>query len=199
MKNTNLYQPDNDFPFSIGRPAGGALKHAGYFRLKQLSKLTEAELLQIHGVGPKAVGILREALKAKGMSFAAASKPKVKKEASASAVDEFMQKLKHPFKAEVQVIRAIIKGVNKNITEEIKWNAPSYSYNGEYLVTFNLRETKQIHLVLHNPMIAKVKSKLLEGDYEDRRMMYLADMKDIKVKKAELEKILKQLVKLNPN
>jgi len=38
---------------------------------------------------------------------------------------------------------------------------------------------------------------LLEGDYKDRRMMYLADMKDIKAKKSELEKILKQLVKLN--
>jgi hypothetical protein len=46
-------------------------------------------------------------------------------------------------------------------------------------------------------MISKIKSPLLEGDYEDRRMAYFSDMKDIKAKKAELVKVLKQLVRLN--
>lgn len=32
-----------------------------------------------------------------------------------------MDQLDHPFKAEVQTIRDIIKHVNKDITEEIKW------------------------------------------------------------------------------
>jgi len=111
-------------------------------------------------------------------------------------VDEFIEKLDHPLKKEVQVVRDIIKGVNKNITEQIKWKAPSLSYNGEYLVTFNLWEEKRIHLVFHNPMISKVKSKLLEGDYRDRRMAYFADMKDIKAKRPALEKALKDLIKL---
>ena len=39
-------------------------------------------------------------------------------------VDEFMEKLDHPFKAEVQMVREIIKNVNKDITEQIKWKAP---------------------------------------------------------------------------
>ena len=112
-------------------------------------------------------------------------------------VNEFMARLNHPFKAEVQAVREIIKSVNRNITEEIKWNAPSFNYKGEYLVTFNLRETKRIHLVFHNPMIPKIKSQLLEGDYADRRMAYLSDMQDIKAKKTELQRVLKQLVKLN--
>ena len=82
MKEKELYQPDTDFPYSIGRPAGGALKHAGYFKLKQLTKLTEVELLKMHGVGPKAVGILRELLKARGMSFAEVTSSKGRKEPS---------------------------------------------------------------------------------------------------------------------
>ena len=53
-------------------------------------------------------------------------------------VDAFMEKLDHPFKAEVQVVRDIIKGVNPGIIEQIKWAAPSFSYKG-YMVTFNLR------------------------------------------------------------
>lgn len=111
-------------------------------------------------------------------------------------VDEFMEKLDHPFKAEVQMMREIIKNVNEDITEQIKWNAPSFSYKGEYLVTFNLWEKERIHLVFHNSMISSVKSKLLEGDYDHRRMAYFADKKDIEEKKAALEKVLKDLIRL---
>jgi len=111
-------------------------------------------------------------------------------------VDDFMQELDHPLKAQVHMIREIIKNVNNEITEQIKWKAPSFSYKGEYLVTFNLRDQQKIHLVFHNPQIANVKSKLLEGDYEDRSMAYFADENDIKAKKATLEKALRDLIKL---
>jgi uncharacterized protein YdhG (YjbR/CyaY superfamily) len=107
-----------------------------------------------------------------------------------------MKKLKHPLKAEVEMMRRIIKGVNKDIGEEVKWNAPSFSYRGEYLVTFNLWEKEKIHLVFHNPMISKVRSKLLEGDYEHRRMAYFSGKSDIKAKQAALVKALKDLIKL---
>ena len=111
-------------------------------------------------------------------------------------VDEFLDKLDHPFRAEVQMVREIIKKVNKDITEQIKWNAPSFSYRGETLVTFNLWEKKRIHLVFHNPVISRVKNKLLEGDYEHRRMAYFADLKDIQAKKPALERALRDLIKL---
>ena len=111
-------------------------------------------------------------------------------------VDAFMDKLDHPFKAEVQRVREIIKNVNADITEQIKWNAPSFSYGGQYLITFNLRARDRIHLVFHNPRIAQVKSSLLEGDYADRRMAYFENKKDIETKKAALEKALSDLLKL---
>ena len=66
-KNTDLV---HDFPPGIGNPATQALIAAGMTRLAQLTKLTEDQLLQIHGVGPKAVGILRSTLDATGRSFA---------------------------------------------------------------------------------------------------------------------------------
>ncbi|HJQ14734.1 MAG TPA: DUF1801 domain-containing protein [Anaerolineales bacterium] len=111
-------------------------------------------------------------------------------------VDAFMNELNHPFKAEVQVVREIIRDVNKDITEQIKWNAPSFSYHGESLVTFNLWEKERIHLVFHNPMISRVKSKLLEGDYEHRRMAYFDDQQDIETKRPALEKALRDLIQL---
>jgi hypothetical protein len=114
----------------------------------------------------------------------------------ADEVAAFMENLDHPLKREVQLVREIIQNVNPAIAEQIKWNAPSFSYQGEYLVTFNLRAKDRIHLVFHNPMIAKVKSPLLEGDYLDRRMAYFADQSDIQAKRQTLEKALKDLIKL---
>ncbi|MEY2818931.1 MAG: hypothetical protein RL275_2394 [Chloroflexota bacterium] len=191
---------DSNFP-KIGAPATRALEAAGYTNLKQLTKVTEAEIAQLHGMGPKALGILRDTLKAQGLSFKQGQAgEKLKKKGSpvsrTDKVDEFLRELIHPLTAEIEAVRSIIKGVNKDIAEEVKWKAPSFNYKGEYLVTFNLWETKRIHLVFHNPKISKVKSSILEGDYETRRMAYFADLKDIKAKKPLLEKALKDLIKL---
>jgi hypothetical protein len=195
-----MKQDKNSLP-KIGKPATQALEAAGYTNLKQLTGVTEAELAQLHGMGPKALGILREALKAEGLSFRQGQAgEKLRKKGSpvsrTDKVEEFLRGLSHPLKAEVEAVRSIIMGVNKDIAEEVKWKAPSFNYKGEYLVTFNLRETKRIHLVFHNPHIARVKSDLLEGNYVDRRMMYFADMKDLRAKKAALEKALKDLIRL---
>jgi len=121
------------------------------------------------------------------------------KASNTQRVDETLSKLDHPLKEEVQAVREIIKGVNAEIDEEWKWNAPSFSYKGTYLVTFNLWEQKRIHLVFHNPQIVNVKSTLLEGDYPTRRMAYLNDMADIQSKKPELERVLRELITLTAN
>lgn len=185
----------------ISAPAQRALASAGITNLKQLSKFTEVEVAQLHGMGPNALGKLREALKVNGISFKQGQAgEKLKKKGSpvsrTDKVDEFLRERNHPLTAEVEAVRSIIKGVNKDINEEVKWNAPSFNFKGEYLVTFNLRDTKRIHLVFHSPMISQVRSKILEGDYKDRRMTYFTDMQDIKAKKPLLEKVLKDLIKL---
>ena len=59
----------SDLP-KIAAPAQRALQSAGIHSLKQLTKVTEAELLQMHGMGPNALGKLRQALAEKGLSFA---------------------------------------------------------------------------------------------------------------------------------
>lgn len=69
MKPEQHDQPESDFP-KIGAPATQALALAGYSRLEQLPQVSAAELLKLHGVGPKAIGILRLALREQGLSFA---------------------------------------------------------------------------------------------------------------------------------
>lgn len=63
-------EPESELPRSIGRTARRVLALEGYTRLAQLTAVSEAELLRLHGVGPKAVRLLREALAAQGLAFA---------------------------------------------------------------------------------------------------------------------------------
>lgn len=63
----------DEWPAKIGQPARRALAGAGYSRLEQLTQVTEAELLRLHGMGPKALGQLRESLASQGLAFAGPS------------------------------------------------------------------------------------------------------------------------------
>ena len=110
-------------------------------------------------------------------------------------VNEFMEKLDHPFKAEVQAVRNIIKNMNSDITEQIKWAAPSFSYKG-YMVTFNLWAKQHVHLVFHNGAILSNENGLLHGDYPDRRMAYFSGMDEVLAKKSALEDAVAKWVKL---
>lgn len=58
---------NDGFPRGLARPALRALSAQGFTRLKELTRITESELLQFHGRGPKAVRTLAIALRAKGL------------------------------------------------------------------------------------------------------------------------------------
>jgi predicted flap endonuclease-1-like 5' DNA nuclease len=60
-----------EFPSTMGKVAPRELARHGITRFDQLTDVTEGALLKIHGVGPKAVRILREELAQRGLGFAA--------------------------------------------------------------------------------------------------------------------------------
>ena len=109
-------------------------------------------------------------------------------------VNAFMKLLDHPLKDEIEAVRTIIR-LNKKIAERIKWNAPSFFYTDD-LATIHVKAKQHVHLIFHHPAIVKIKSALLEGDYKDRRMMYFENMKEVKARKKELARIIKELVDL---
>ena len=61
--------PDTGLPRNIGAPATRALIAAGYAELRQLAKVQASELKKLHGMGPKALKLLQEALEQQGMSL----------------------------------------------------------------------------------------------------------------------------------
>ena len=59
-----------EFPRSIGKVAARALAAHRFTRFDQLTRVKAETLLEIHGIGPKAVAILREELAKRDLSFA---------------------------------------------------------------------------------------------------------------------------------
>lgn len=74
MKSNQHDQQESDLPLELSMPARRALVEADYTQLDQLTEVSEAEVKQMHGVGPKAIGQLRDALGARGLSFAGGMK-----------------------------------------------------------------------------------------------------------------------------
>ena len=62
-------KPASGFLSKLGAPARRALELEGLDTLIKLSKISEKDLLQLHGVGPSTLPKLRIALKEKGLSF----------------------------------------------------------------------------------------------------------------------------------
>ncbi|HEY5845700.1 MAG TPA: hypothetical protein VIT42_02805 [Microlunatus sp.] len=59
----------SEFTAAIGKVARRELALHGLTRYDQLSEFTAAEVLRIHGVGPKAVRLLDAELTARGLAF----------------------------------------------------------------------------------------------------------------------------------
>lgn len=76
-------------PKSIGRPATAALEAANITSLEDLNKITEKEIAALHGIGPKALRILKEALDENKMCLLTPKNIKPKK---VEVIDDYMIK-----------------------------------------------------------------------------------------------------------
>lgn len=61
--------PEAAFMAVLAAPARRALENAGIKTIKQLARLSEKELLALHGMGPNAVTKLKTVLAANGLHF----------------------------------------------------------------------------------------------------------------------------------
>ena len=127
-------------------------------------------------------------------------KPVAKKGGSKKLTDneqvkEYLSQLPPSQKKDIEAVRKIIKRASSKLNERIKWNAPSYYYK-EDIVTFGPYKTHKLLLVFHHPLIVKIKSTLLEGDYKDRRLMHFKDKADAEANQKELTRILNELLNM---
>ncbi|RPI86731.1 MAG: DNA-binding protein [Chloroflexi bacterium] len=59
----------SNLPEGLASPVQRALEQHGLLQLEKIAELSESELKQLHGIGPKAIEQLRQAMAAQGLSF----------------------------------------------------------------------------------------------------------------------------------
>lgn len=62
-------KPENGFLSKLSSPARRALIHEKIDTLQKLSQYTEKEILNLHGIGPSSLPILRKSLEEENLSF----------------------------------------------------------------------------------------------------------------------------------
>ncbi len=70
MESEQSEQGESNLPSGLAQPSRRALAAAGYTCLEHLTKISEAALKKLHGIGPNALKQLRQALEEQGLSFA---------------------------------------------------------------------------------------------------------------------------------
>lgn len=121
-------------------------------------------------------------------------------------VDDFIKTMDHPLKKELIELRKIIRDSDKTLTEQIKWNAPSFCYNGDDRITFNLAKKDSVLLIFHRGAKAsKIKfskpiltrnADMLEWPANDRAIMKFKSYEDVTQNKEKLRAIVKEWIKV---
>ncbi len=106
-------------------------------------------------------------------------------------VDEFLRDLSHPLKDAIARVRTAILASDEQITEHVKWSAPSFCSHGDDRLTFRLQPGDRFEIVFHRG----VKVRADTGDFvfedgtglvkwaaPDRGTLALRDLEDAEAK-----------------
>lgn len=117
-------------------------------------------------------------------------------------VDRLMQTFEHPQKEAIEYLRTVLLNVDPQITEQVKWNAPSFCYGGVDRVTFQMK-SKDVQLIFHRG--AKVKddasftfhddSGLMKWRTNDRAMVTFKDLADAKAHEEAFSSLVSRWMK----
>lgn len=115
-------------------------------------------------------------------------------------VEQFLRGLNHPLQREVEAVREIVGRAAPELTEHIKWNAPSFCWNGEDRITFHLRGKADVQLVFHRGAKRKAdigRATLIEDGTgwlkwaaPDRATVKFAGMDDVLTRQQQLADIV---------
>ncbi len=120
-----------------------------------------------------------------------------------SEVTDFLDGLNHPFRAEIDALRTIILTAQPDLTENIKWNGPNYSFHGEDRITMRILPPKQVQLIFHRgakkqtqpaDKLIETSGKLLLWKENDRAIASFKTMNDIENNRVELTEIVQKWI-----
>jgi len=118
-----------------------------------------------------------------------------------SEVEIFILDLNQPMLNIIQQLRMIIYKAEPALTEQIKWNAPSFCYKGDDRITFNFPPKKDCVLLVFHRGAAKKEvpsqrlitddSGILEWKTNDRAVARFSNLIEVENQRNNLDQIIR--------
>jgi uncharacterized protein YdhG (YjbR/CyaY superfamily) len=104
-------------------------------------------------------------------------------------VDAWLAKYENPMKPVVMRIREIILAADRRIDECIKWQAPTFTYEGN-LASFYPKSKQHASLMFHTGAKIPGDHPRLEGDGDTSRVLKIGSLDEAEAARGDLEKIV---------
>ncbi len=114
-----------EFPPNIGAPATRAITRAGIVSLTDLAGWSEAALGELHGVGPKAITILRDALNDANKTFTVDTRT-----ADITEVDAYLDAAPSPQRETLRTVRATLLELLPHGRDAMSYSMPAVKLDG---------------------------------------------------------------------
>ncbi len=105
-------------------------------------------------------------------------------------VEQWLAGYNKPLKPLLLALRDIILAADARIDECIKWQTPTFTFNGN-LASFNPRSKKHVSLMFHVGAMIPGSHPKLEGTGDSARFMSFPDLAAIAAKKRDLVRIVR--------
>ncbi len=104
-------------------------------------------------------------------------------------VDAWFQARSHPLEGAMQRAREIILGADPRIEESIKWQTPTFAYQGN-IASFNPAKNL-VSLLFHRGAEIPGDHARLEGDGKLARVMRFADLGEVEAGREDLQAVIR--------
>lgn len=150
-----------EFPEGIGAPATRALSRAGISDLAALTRWRDTDLLDMHGVGPRAVGLLRAALGMEGLGF----KPHDLRVPDVPAsIADYLAVRGSPQRETLVALRATLISILPFGQEKVSYGLPALSVHGNGVAGYGASPAHCTYVPMSGDLLVTMGGEL--EDYE---------------------------------
>jgi uncharacterized protein YdhG (YjbR/CyaY superfamily) len=108
-------------------------------------------------------------------------------------VDRWFSDYDDPMKEVVAGMREVVLAVDPRVDECIKWQAPTFTYQGN-IASFFPRSKKHASLMFHQGAKIPGKHPRLEGSGDTSRVMKIGSLSDLRKARRDLENVIRAWV-----
>lgn len=113
--------------------------------------------------------------------------------AKSKEVDQWFKEYDNPMKKVVMAIRDVILATDDRVGECIKWQAPTFTFEGN-IASFFPKSKKHASLMFHQGAMIPGRHAILVGDGSAARQIKIADLDEVEAKRKQIEAVVRSWI-----